>query len=520
VKCSAKVVDGGDPLSADGDLLRAAEARRKQEVLLAARLQDLMDEEAAMSKDNMKKIQNRWLEVLRVEKFQELKGEIDILRNGFEKTLDRKNAVIQMLASDLDEAEEQYRLAMRTHLGNIDALIDLQHRRATDLENQFEDELLRLKKEFETERSEIQAKHAIEKADLKLILANMKAEADKQDRDLEEETSQSRDTAIEKMEQERNGMRTEMETQVQAVREKIQSLYSKFDSHMTSSMRDYMDKTKEDEASAKEIETKMKKIQKLQESIATMKSNLSNNIRECEERNSAMKAEKDTIARHFKDLKLKMHAWRKKEEAHLAELVTNAKKTKTELEEKAAQAQRILRAVELCAQLETEREKVLRFDADVTTSEVARDVAARVKKYVEEQALTTERGATDVVTMQQMLALEDDADISASAAEEWKLMERFWLRYNKVVLDNAAIEQERFHLQNENEKLRSLLKQYLDGISVNPEVMAGANNLLQTAKIRGIGTVEEARKAAHAGRGPGTVTDGNKVYAEVARQRM
>ena len=69
VKGSAKVVDGGDPLSADGDLLRAAEARRKQEVLLAARLQDLMDEEAAMSKDNMKKIQNRWLEVLRVEKF-------------------------------------------------------------------------------------------------------------------------------------------------------------------------------------------------------------------------------------------------------------------------------------------------------------------------------------------------------------------------------------------------------------------------------------------------------------------
>ena len=550
-------------------------------MLLAGRLKELLDEEASMSKENLKKIQNRWLEVLRVEKFQSLKGDIDILRNSFEKTVDRKNAVIQMLAADLEEAEEQHRLAIRTHLGNIDALIDLQQRRAQDLDSKFEEELSKMRRAFELEWSEIQAKHNIEKNDLRLILANMKREADIENRQLEEETSQGHDTAIEKMEQERNGMRTEMESQVQAVREKIQNLYSKFDSHMTSSMRDYMEKTKEDEKSAKEIEGKMKKIQKLQESIATMKSNLGNNVRECEERDAAMRAEKDIIARHFKELKLKMHTWRRKEQAHLAELVTNAKKTSSALGEKAKQAERILRLVELARQLETEREKVLRFDADVTAVEAQQDVAARVTRFLDEQELLNDSERNhDVLSMKQLLLMGQDAGLAMSSpgdssthsnpetmagtattamlmpstmtssnrsiidggftgltsgdnnndaniprSEEWKLMERFWLRHNKVCLDNAAIEQEKFHLQNENAKLRSLLMQYMDGISVNHEVMGKANNLLETkacAVIPPVGGAGEARKLNNrrfGGHGSGrTVTDGNKVYSEVMLQ--
>lgn len=52
----------------------------------------------------------------RHEKLQELRSEIEVLAQLHDKTLDRKNAVIDMLARDLDEQEEQYRLALRTHL--------------------------------------------------------------------------------------------------------------------------------------------------------------------------------------------------------------------------------------------------------------------------------------------------------------------------------------------------------------------------------------------------------------------
>lgn len=514
VKGSAKV---DDPLQVEQDVVRQAENRRKQEVLLSARLEELMKEEQTMARTSLKDIQCRWLTFLRAQKHKELTAEIDIVRHTFEKTLDRKNAVVQMLSQDLKEAEEQYRLALRTHLGNVDALIDLQNRRTADLDEQFETDLINLKREFELERAEIQKRHELEKADLKLILENMKAEAEREDRKLQEETSESHDTAIEKMDEEKKQMQGELLKITDGLRAQISAHYTDFNNTAELSLKDYTDLTRQDEKSAKEIDGQMRKIQKLQENISTWKSNISNNFRECEERNAAMKAEKEAIAKHFKELKLKMQQWRKTEEKRLAELVTCARGTKQELQKKSEQAERILRLVELCNALETERERVLRFDTDVSVQEVQADVSNRVKQYVEQQALAGQHGHNDVVTMEQMLALEDESDLSASAAEEWKLMERFWLRYNKVVLDNAAIEQEQFHLQNENTKLRNLLKQYLDGISVNQEVMASNNNLLQAQKIKGMQTAEE--RTQKGGMSGITVIEGVKVVAEAGKQR-
>ena len=51
-------------------------------------------------------------------------------------------------------------------------------------------------------------------------------------------------------------------------------------------------------------------------------------------------------------------------------------------------------------------------------------------------------------------------------------------RYNKVLLDTTAIERERERLGRENADLRSILKQYLDGISVNEDVINNPNPLL------------------------------------------
>ena len=47
-----------------------------------------------------------------------------------------------------------------------------------------------------------------------------------------------------------------------------------------------------------------------------------------------------------------------------------------------------------------------------------------------------------------------------------------------MLLDETAIERERDRLQRENTDLRSILKQYLDGISVNEDVINAPNPLL------------------------------------------
>lgn len=59
---------------------------------------------------------------MRQAKSAELKKEIVILSQTFERIMDRKSAVIQQLAKDLEESEEQNRMATRAHQSNLGKL--------------------------------------------------------------------------------------------------------------------------------------------------------------------------------------------------------------------------------------------------------------------------------------------------------------------------------------------------------------------------------------------------------------
>ena len=60
---------------------------------------------------------------------------------------------------------------------------------------------------------------------------------------------------------------------------------------------------------------------------------------------------------------------------------------------------------------------------------------------------------------------------------EYTSLENFWKRHNKVLLDKVALDKEKEVLMKENQQLRTLLKQYLDGISVNDEILSQVNPL-------------------------------------------
>ena len=61
---------------------------------------------------------------------------------------------------------------------------------------------------------------------------------------------------------------------------------------------------------------------------------------------------------------------------------------------------------------------------------------------------------------------------------EWKYLQTFTKKYNKVLLDKIAIAKEKERLEIENQDLQNILRQYLDGVSVNDNVLKGANPLL------------------------------------------
>jgi hypothetical protein len=62
--------------------------------------------------------------------------------------------------------------------------------------------------------------------------------------------------------------------------------------------------------------------------------------------------------------------------------------------------------------------------------------------------------------------------------KDYLCLENFWKRYNKVQLDKLSLDKEKQMLVNENTQLRMLIRQYLDGISVNSDVLSNSNPLL------------------------------------------
>lgn len=112
----------------------------------------------------------------------------------------------------------------------------------------------------------------------------------------------------------------------------------------------------------------------------------------------------------------------------------------------------VITMAEMCRRLETEEEKVLPFYASSLTEEEQQDVEAAIQEQPYEK-----------------LSL---------IMHEFTSLENFWKRFNKVTLDKLALDKEKQTLVQENTQLRSLLKQYLDGISVNDEILSQVNPLL------------------------------------------
>merc|ERR1740129_192902 len=213
-----------------------------------------------------------------------------------------------------------------------------------------------------------------------------------------------------------------------------------------------------DASLSKQVERKLRQVERMQASIQHWKLKIAQNRQECEERNAQLRTEKDHIAKHFQELKAKMNHFRTEEKKRFADLTQNARSCIKSLNDQLGLAEKILKTAELCRKFETEREKVLPF-------------------YLSRDLLNEfEEGELDFGDEE--LKEEIRKELTDVGIDEWTYLDNFFKRFNKVKLDHLAIEQEGKRLQKENLQLRSILKQFLDGVSVNEDVPANPNPLL------------------------------------------
>jgi len=469
MKGGSKVADAGKkgkkgPETAQERQLRFEIERMKEEEAARAKEQGRRDElkkaaeeEARYSKVNGLKILNQWRKLMRLVKVEDLRKEIEVISQHHEREVDRKDAIIQVLDRDLEDSEEQYQMALRAHFLIVDRLIDLHNSKLAGIELEFEKDLQELMDEFGSERNEVMASHARHKKEMLDIMATMEAEFNEQEGDARQEFESTREEIKNKNSEEYNVLRFTLEGLIEELERHFDAAHANYMATTEQRTQDFKNLTVKDQTSARTIETQLRRLQRLQDSLTHWKTKLASNGRKCEARNTALKEERDTISKHFQDLKGRMNKFREREAQRLQELTINSQAAISSLDARRERAERIIKLAELTRRYETEREKVLPFyESSVEEEEKAASDAAEMRKQLQSSATGKD----------------------GQPIEEWNYLDNFFKRYNKVLLDVMGIERERDRLASQNGDLRSILKQYLDGISVNEDVINNPNPLL------------------------------------------
>jgi hypothetical protein len=441
---------------------------------------------------NRKKLMTNWRKILRLTKAQELKQELEIYAQGNQRELDSKDAFLQMLDKNIEEMEDQYNLSLRNHLIQIDKLMEIKNGRIEALREEFQRSTKILYDEFNSEAIEIKQTHDGQKKELEDMMETINKE-EKEKENLAAENAQAQTEQVkQKAKEEIEQMHAEMSSKQGSLSNLLETLYQRYTNDTKDRFAKYQKTLKECGNSTKEINNTMKKIVRTRERIELKGIETTQMVMELKQKNDALAREKKAIANNFLELKNKMFNFRDKERKKLAELVINSKLAMDRLENTAKLGEKILKTAELCRRMETEREKVVPFyESTVTEEDIPEDLRVIYSEITEDEF------------------------------KSFSYIKNYFKRYNKVMLDKIAIQQQKELYKKENQTLKNLLKQYIDGISVNDDVINQDNHLLvaSKAKIEGF-PVERLTASSGAGlnASKGNFIDGNAEMNKMSKQ--
>jgi dynein regulatory complex subunit 2 len=379
---------------------------------------------------------------------------------------------------DLEEAEDQFQMALRTHLQNIDTLIQLHDSRLYSLEKNFQTDLKTMQSDFHLEKDKMLTKFRQEKKELTAVIETI--ESDENDREAEAKHSfeQLREEIRNRNLEEINMLRISLDAQIEELEQHFETAHLNYLQQTAQRTHDFKELTQNDQRLSHEIELKKKKIDNLQTNIQQWRAKIRQLNRETEERNRLLLEEKHSIQKHYQQLKQRIQAYRGTQNQRLLQLSQSANSCKSALKFKLELAARVLQMAELARKMETEQEQVLPFASEVHMDETAPPspvATGSVKKKDKEVKDKKEQ----VSTAQSSVWAPPN---STTPPEEQFVppedrMSNFHRKYNKALLDTIAIDKEKQRLTEENAQLQDLITQFINGTRVSDAILSDDNPL-------------------------------------------
>ena len=523
---------------------------RQQQVEARADLRVRLEAEAKNTKLNQSKILNQWRKIMRLAKSESLKKDIEILSQNHERDVDRKDAILQMLDRfcginqtfllfnrncpllvflyyrDLEEAEDQFQMALRSHLSNVDSIIQLHDNRLYALERAFQQEVKTMQDDFNRiEKGILVEKFVKEKADLKAIIDAIEQEEQVREADAKYTFEQLREEIRNRALEDINMLRISLDAQIEDLENHFETAHLNYLQQTAQRTHDFKELTQTDQALSKNIEGMRKKVDSLQTSIQHWRAKSRQLSRETEERNRLLLQEKHTIQKHYQQLKLRIKTYRSSQTQRLLQLSQNANICMTRLTQKLDIARAVLQVTELARRFETDTEKVRPFSTSDAESSSGGGPASSPNRIEEQKIEEYNEVAEEAVGFEEQVSVQAQKTVhinplqSATLSREGgyvppsERLSNFYLKYNRILLDCIAIEKEQDRLAKENAQLEDLIQQYMDGTKLSSSILDEDNPLFVVngrANLNQALPVREIRP---------TVQDATNIQSTVQRQR-
>ncbi|ORZ33276.1 hypothetical protein BCR44DRAFT_63502 [Catenaria anguillulae PL171] len=393
----AKKKKSAGAVRTEADLYKTEEQRKAYMEMLMARRKEVFEREQRSAKLNSLKIQGQWRDLMKKVKSEALCQQLEILKQVHERHVDRKNHTIQESAVTLREADEQYDAAYQAHLQNVDNLLDLQYARLDALERDFEMELKELEMEFGSERVKLQAQHVKEKNDILGVIYRMDADFTETEADSRHEYQSSRDDVKNKNLEEKHALRIQLESAIEDLWRQFQQALTNYTAATDERKRQFEDLKAKDEQSAQLIETQLRKLGKLAESVSALKGKLASNAKDADSRIVELRTAKERVVVDFQALKRKMNGYRDAEKRKRIELTRIANTSTKQLEKQFHKRYNKVLLDKLA--LEAKREKLLRENESLRAVLQAYLDGISVREKIMEEAnpLVVVNGKTNII---------------------------------------------------------------------------------------------------------------------------
>lgn len=395
------------------------------------RLKEKLKEERQLKNLNQKKVIRKWRGIMRKIKRAELQNQIEILSQQLAFQFERYDNLLDLGLEDIVRLEEQFRTAQRSHLRKMEELAELKQNYILELNADFDRRLNELTLEFDAERENIIQNQKNQMRQMKKTFEEVQDRFDKWG----ESAHQAHDTEREEIRnhnlEEYNVVKITLEGKLEQIEKGFDKEHVRYMDLAEDKTREYEELKAKDTKLSKEIDHLMNKNNALQAKVSHWKKKLTNHSRECRERNDSLRKEKNLMNQHYRELKNQMTRNRRQEHERLAELTVLSREALQKNTKYLDDLCAILRLAEMCRKYETEREKVL-----------------------------------------------PDEGAGEELAGQTPEFEKFWNRYNKVLLDKMILEQQEANLADDNIKLEYLIEQFKRDVGVPKDVMREDNTLL------------------------------------------